>query len=509
MHEWFKIKRYPHIGLPPEPKDTNKVISYITNSNKIAQHSFSPFIRRQVKSYRCTVEDGCERKVFKKKIRNLTYASHWDSAIFAYYGHILQEKYELYIREHQFEDVPTAYRRIPCNPIHPEYGNKCNIEIAKEVFDYIKSENQGGNDIAIITFDIKGFFDNLDHKILKKNWKKILGITEEMPKDLYQVYKHTTKFSYIHEDQLFHLFKNEIICKGSNGDIKKKAIKRRSYLRERGAIAFCERNDIKRIQQAHIIRTSPCCSKGIPQGLPISATLANVYMCDFDEIIYNEVTKVKGLYRRYSDDIIIVCPIEHADFTRQLVFDQIKNIKLEIEERKTNMYTLLHNEGRPIIIADKDNQKKELEYLGFSFDGVRPLIKKSGIEKHYHKMRKAQKRHLWYATHMNNATAGFIFENQILKRFGLSGSKRHRIRTRRKTENNRSIFAIDKNKGKTYGNYLTYAYKAAAVMNEDGIKKQLRRNLSKLITGNLEIKHKAQINTQKKKQSGPHLKIQS
>ena len=44
---------------------------------------------------------------------------------------------------------------------------------------------------------------------------------------------------------------------------------------------------------------------------------------------------------------------------------------------------------------------------------------------------------------------------------------------------------IDK---KNYGNYLTYALKAAEVMHEDRIKKQLRRNLNKVRTSINEIK---------------------
>ena len=410
MHEWLQIKRYPHIGLPIEEKDRKKIAFYITNSNNIAKHSFTPLIRRTIKTTRCSIDKTNNHKTFNQKIRNLTYASHIDSAIFSYYGYILQQKYEQYLLEHHIENIPTAYRKIKCNPLHPEYGNKCNIEIAKEVFDYIKKEKNSHHNIAIITFDIKGFFDNLDHKKLKQLWKKILGLREEMPKDIYQVFKHTTNFSYIHEEQLFKLFKDEIICKKNDGTIIKKSVKNHIYMRERKAIAFCERKDIKKIRDAHIIRTNPSSSRGIPQGLPISATLANVYMCEFDEIINNEIITHNGLYRRYSDDIIIVCPIEQANHIKQYVTEEIKKIKLEIEVNKTNIYTLDSSNNWSIIIPDINNKKKELEYLGFSFDGSRTLIKKAGIEKHYRKMRKAQKRSLWYAIRIQNETAGCIYE---------------------------------------------------------------------------------------------------
>lgn len=496
-HDWLKIKKYPHIGLPIEPSHKRKVISYVTNSANIAKHSFDPLIRKQVKSFRCSIDEEHKEKIFKKKIRNLTYSSHLDSAIFAYYGYILQERYEHYLQEHQIENIPTAYRRIPCDAKHPERGNKCNIEIAKEVFDFIKSEIESGHDASIITFDIKGFFDNLDHRILKRLWKKILGIEGEMPKDIYQVFKHVTKFTYIHEEQLFNLFKEEILCKRNDGVVIKRRIKRKAYLRGRNAIAFCERKDIKKIREAHILRTSPKNSKGIPQGLPISATLANVYMCEFDETINTEIQRNNGLYRRYSDDIIIVCPIEKTRIIKEFILEQIRCIELEIEENKTNIFSIKHNAEAPIFEIHKDNKKKELEYLGFSFDGSRTLIKKASIAKHYRKMNKAHKRHLWYAIHINNKTAGSIFENQLIKHFSLRGARRHRIRKR--DPKNHSKFEVCKNKGKTFGNYLTYAYKAALVMNEDKIKKQLKRNLHRLITKNQEIKALAIKQTSKKR----------
>ena len=45
--DWFKIKRYPHIGLPLN--DSERYIwiqKYVTNPDKIAKHSFLPFIHK-------------------------------------------------------------------------------------------------------------------------------------------------------------------------------------------------------------------------------------------------------------------------------------------------------------------------------------------------------------------------------------------------------------------------------------------------------------------------------
>ncbi len=47
---------------------------------------------------------------------------------------------------------------------------------------------------------------------------------------------------------------------------------------------------------------------GIPQGSPISDILANMYMFEFDKAIFASVSRARGFYFRYLDDIIIIVP---------------------------------------------------------------------------------------------------------------------------------------------------------------------------------------------------------
>ena len=45
--DWFKIKRYGHIGLPLNDSDRYIWIqNYVTNPEKVAKHSFLPFIHK-------------------------------------------------------------------------------------------------------------------------------------------------------------------------------------------------------------------------------------------------------------------------------------------------------------------------------------------------------------------------------------------------------------------------------------------------------------------------------
>ncbi len=66
---------------------------------------------------------------------------------------------------------------------------------------------------------------------------------------------------------------------------------------------------------------------GIPQGVAVSAILANAYMLEFDKKNEDYVDKFNGLYSRYSDDIIIVC---NNDNYKKIIDYIILNIKKEI-----------------------------------------------------------------------------------------------------------------------------------------------------------------------------------
>lgn len=147
--DWFKIKGYPHIGLPLEFKDKSKwIVPYITNSRNIATHAFLPFIHNpsRVKKFRkeYSTEDGKailseSNKALRnsgEKQRDIFYASHLDSLIFSYYAEKLSDCYEAKIKseEYQLSDVVNAYRSIPVNPSKPDGSNKCNIDFANDIF---------------------------------------------------------------------------------------------------------------------------------------------------------------------------------------------------------------------------------------------------------------------------------------------------------------------------------------------------------------------------------------
>jgi len=474
--EWFKVKQYPHIGLPVVKADARKIVGYVSKHENIARHQFRPLIRRTVVTHphRLTNNGTINRK---RKERPLTYASHLDANIYAYYAHQLQLEYEKFINEERLSDVVVAYRKISCANGR---GNKCNIDIADDVFRYIKNELAGGKEVAVITFDIKGFFDNLDHKIVKRTWKQTMDM-DEMPLDVYKVFKSVTKYSFVREEALFDLFKDNIICR-KDKKLVNRPVKKMRYLRKHEAVAYCTTDGVKQIKKRHLLETNTD-GKGIPQGLPISAVLANVYMRDFDVLVNHYVQSIGGIYKRYSDDIVVVCPIQVGKECKQFVMNSIGNVNLEIEEHKTNLFEIHIVNGVPKCFHETEGEAKPIEYLGFAFDGQRVLLKNASLCRYYNKMRMDKRRHKRWAISVNNQTNGRVFTNQIVRRFTLAGAKRHHILIRQ------SDGSFKQSKEKTFGNYLNYAYKAADVMNEPGIKRQLRRNLHKVKMNIVEIKH--------------------
>ena len=101
--EWFKLRKYPHIGLPITAKEKSKVCKYVKDSKKISKHSFLPFIHKQIHSKRTKKqydefgsprrnhENKKVRKTIQPKIRDIYYASHLDANIYSYYSSLLMK----------------------------------------------------------------------------------------------------------------------------------------------------------------------------------------------------------------------------------------------------------------------------------------------------------------------------------------------------------------------------------------------------------------------------------
>lgn len=488
MESWFKIKKYPHIGIPPKYEKSGGLISYIKNPKKIKVHGFYPFIHKEIETRRfrrIIFEDG-RRSKFREvaiKKREIYYANNIDSNIYSYYASILQSHYEEKLKKSGIYAVPTAYRTIPLNEGNPQGRNKCNIDFAEEVFNFIRDNPK--KKLAAIAVDITGFFDNLDHSLLKKCWVKIMGYNENfLPGDHYNVFKNITKFSYIEEKEIFNEFKNLLFVESKSKIIKQRKVDRISYLKDKNVIAFCESADIKLLRKKNYIKANKFLEdgtkriKGIPQGSPISSVLANIYMLDFDLHIAKYIQRVGGLFRRYSDDIVIIVPTKYQKNVLKLLDQEIKKLNLEIKPSKTQIFWFFKEAGRFFCFEKnlKVNQFQRntmFDYLGFSFDGKYTYLKSSSLANYYRKMKKTIRRGVFFSRHTSSQDArGELFKRRLYKRFTYLGASRRKkyMRIPNSSKQWKESTHFD------WGNYLSYAYMAARIMRNNKIKGQLRRH---------------------------------
>lgn len=489
--DWFKLKKYTHLELPLENKDRSKWIeSYITNFKNIATHSFLPFIhkvskkRRYRKKYDVNgniITDDSKNRFKAVKPRELYYASHLDSLIFSYYTRLLNEPYEKKLEQYILNDVVTAYRRIPKDIQRPEGSNKCNIDFANDVFKLIK--NYPEEKFAVITFDIKSFFDYLDHDLLRRILMEILEVSK-LRVDYFNVFKNITRYSYVDIQDVFEEYKNEIICQRTNKKGEKlketsRKVSKIKYLKNQGAKAFCRKNDFLK-NKKHLIKSHKLSKNekgqliprnfGIPQGSPISSILANIYLLHFDKKINDFVTSTKGFYRRYSDDMVVICKLSEVDDIESLFYSEIKNYKLEIQPQKTQKF-IFERFGSELKCGQQFggtiNPNKNLIYLGFEYDGKRVLLKSASLAGFYRKMKRSIRRAKYYSRIHKKE----IFKRRLYKKFTFRGAKKYKIYV---WDKNDKVFKISEQQN--WGNFLSYAKKAANIIEDNSIKNQIKNH---------------------------------
>ncbi|TPD71118.1 reverse transcriptase domain-containing protein [Flavobacterium microcysteis] len=489
--DWFRLKKYPHIGLPLKLKHKAWVENYVTNPDLVKKHSFYPFIHRKlsVRKFRQKkLEDGTKTKErFESyKEREVFYANHLDSNIYSYYSSLLGELYEKKLDYFGIADCVTAYRSIRLNE-KSESRNKCNIDFANDVFSYIKSNKR--RNLVAITFDITSFFDNLNHLKLKKAWCSILQ-TQKLPDDHYAVFKNLTKFSYVEIDDLYNEFKDEIIVNTKTG-ISKIKVSQLGLLKEKNAVAFCELKDFNsRIRKKKLVKNNKFSdkenfrkgtqrTKGIPQGSPISATLANIYLLQFDAKINSKIIDLGGIYRRYSDDMIVIIDENHKDEIYQYFLDEILKENLLIQPSKTQIFYFKEFNGvygckELNQITDVLTSNTKFEYLGFSFNGSDVYLKSSGLSKFYRKMKRSIRRGGFYAKYGSN-NVPHLFKNRLYKKFTHLGSQRKKIFKPDPHNPNKFL----KTGEYDWGNFLSYANLAERIFKSKKIKNQVKGHWKK------------------------------
>ncbi len=431
-------RKYPHF----DPKISfNRNISffksYFSNKNNVAQHSFYPFIRMVIETprFKKTGDLDEKGKAIRKstpKPRPLAYAAHFDAFIYSYYSTLLTGRYEKKLKKWGIYDNVLAYL---------EKGAS-NIEFAHEIFEYIKSKSE----CVALAFDISRFFDGLDHYHLKKMWGCVIN-KRHLPDDHYKVYKSLTDYTYINKSDLEKEFPHIVTNPKKKIPTAKicEPQEFRERIRKKGLI---KQNPFK-IGVTESLRFGQKC--GIPQGSPISACLSNIYMIEFDIKAKEKIDSLKGIYRRYCDDIIAVVYVEDAAQARKFILDEIKRYHLEINDSKTEVTHFKKNAKSELRAYNDKEGFRNLQYLGFEFNGQQTYIRSSSMSRYFKRMT-ARIRENLKAAYGENAIGNKVFRKKLYNRYTDKGER----------------------------NFISYAERAAEHMKSNMIRNQYKNSMKKV-----------------------------
>lgn len=436
--EWKKAnstpKKYAHFDVRVSIADVERKIR---DQLFIIHHGFYPLIHYTQVTHK--YKKGQRKKDRNDKKRDICYCAHIDRCIYQYYAYLLNERYNDRVLQDGIHDSAVAYRN--------NLG-MTNIHFSKIAFDCIKRFPS----CYIMIGDFTDFFGNLEHGYLKQQLCGLLG-QESLPDDYYAVFKNITRYSTWELSSLLEINHLQDTAQG-----------RRKLNRQRTVLTQGQFHQFKKscIQKHES-------NAGIPQGSPISAVLANIYMLEADKMIHDYVIAHSGMYMRYSDDFIIIEPVsceewrEHYQWIKDKL-NAVPGIKLQPDKTKLFQYvddTVIscNSEFEP----GESNGQNKINFLGFSFDGKEITIRDKTVSKYYHKMyRKARyiPKHNYTSPKGHKITCKNLY---LLYSIKGSVSKRGADGTYIK-----------------HGNFLTYVRRAQTVFQGEPITRSTDRHMLKI-----------------------------
>ena len=393
-----KERKYKHFDLPLDVAEREQVIDF---SKAGEPHRFLPLLGFTDEARRY-VRNASGVHEIKIKERPIRFAGHADAAFLqAYAGH-LNGFYEQALVQDGTAGSVLAYRK----------GGGTNIHHAKALFDEIRSRG----DCTVFAMDISGFFDCLDHLMLRDEVGGLLGVTRLGGHDA-AVWKNVTRYSWVETVDLDALFGR----------------KRNGHGRVCSPADFAAH---VRGRTDGLVRTHDQ-TFGIPQGTPVSGLYANIYLRTFDREMIAWCGQFGGSYRRYSDDIAVVLPLgAKVHHVVAVVEKMLADYGLAMSVDKTDTADF---KGGLLASASP------IQYLGFTFDGQKTLIRPSSLDAYLGKMRRGIHAKM-IAARAKKVESLEVFKRESLSRYTHLGKRR---------------------------NFLRYAYKAADVMGCPEIRRQV------------------------------------
>ncbi|MFO1078001.1 MAG: antiviral reverse transcriptase Drt2 [Planctomycetota bacterium] len=378
MRDWFRPRPYSHFDSRISRRTATTLV---TDPARVEGHAFLPFLSYEKRKRRYKADE--HKTVWKP--RPIAYAAHADSQIYSYYSSVLSQAYESLVRGTRLDACVLAYRSL----------GKSNVDHAAEVFEQIP----GRTPCTAMAFDVESFFDSLRHDLLRSAWRQTLG-KQQLPEDHYRVFRSITRYATVDRTKAYEALG---IGKHPRG-IKRRRLcsiqEFRELVREAGLIHVRE--------EKH----------GIPQGSPMSAVLSNIYMHSFDLAMAEAVGRCDGIYRRYSDDILVVCPSASATPLRELVEHQLETLGLRLNSAKTEV-----TEFPGSCCAQPVGG---LQYLGLTFDGTKTLLRSQSIGRFYQRLRRAVRKA--ERESIKRGSAVLLFKGQLYRRFSHHPGSRSFVR---------------------------------------------------------------------------------
>jgi hypothetical protein len=352
--DWFSPKVRVHFDRPLSREDAERLV---TDPVAVAQHAFLPLISFSKRERRYRRRPGEKKPVATTKVRELAYPSNHDGYVFAFYAERLGALYEAELAKRGLGNVVIGYRK-----------GSSNIKRASEAFREIQSR---GNCVAL-ALDIKGFFDNISHEVLKSCWMSLLG-GGPLPEDHYKVFRALTVAGKIDRADL--LTRLGLPSNSRDRDLPRPLRSIAEFRTLRSAASGSSKLVSKHTGK-----------KGIPQGTPLSAMAANLSMLEFDTAVHAIVSATGGSYRRYSDDILVLCLPEHMTAVEAAIEDALKvhtkTLSLNVNKREEARFAL----PGPALAPCPPKTAKALQYLGFTFDGQRARIRGGTLSRYHRRM---------------------------------------------------------------------------------------------------------------------------
>jgi len=398
-----KERKYKHFDLPLRESERDQVIDFAREDEP---HRFLPLLGFTDEARRYVRKASGVREI-KVKERPIRFAGHADAAYLQAYAAHLNGFYERALVEDGTSGSVLAYRR----------GGGTNIHHAKALFDEIRSRG----DCTVFAMDISGFFDCLDHTMLRDEVAELLGV-KRLEGHHANVWKNVTRYSWVETVDLDKLLGKKRNAHGrvcSPGDFA----------------------DHVRGRKDGLVRTHDQ-TFGIPQGTPVSGLYANIYLRTFDRQMIEWCGQYGGSYRRYSDDIAVVLPLgAKVRHVVAVVEKMLADYGLAMSVDKTD--TAYFKGG--LLVSSTP-----IQYLGFTFDGQKTLIRPSSLDAYRGKMRRGIHAKM-IAAKAKNILPSEVFQRESLSRYTHLGRRR---------------------------NFLRYAYKAADVMGCPEIKQQVKHHVT-------------------------------